>query len=142
MMGRPAVSVVVPTRDRLSLLQATVGSVLDQTLADLEVLVVDDGSSDGSRDWLAEAARRDTRLHWLDRPVLRPGPGGAQVCRNLGLQQACGRALLFLDSDDPLAPTCLQPPWHRLQPDPGLDGVGALARRFRDHPFDLWAANR
>jgi glycosyltransferase involved in cell wall biosynthesis len=141
MMGSPAVSVVVPTRDRLSLLQATVGSVLDQTLADLEVLVVDDGSADGSRDWLAQAALRDPRLHWLDRPVLRPGPGGAQVCRNLGLHQACGRALLFLDSDDLLAPSCLEQRWQLLQADPGLDGVGAVACRFRDRPFDLGADN-
>lgn len=141
MMGSPTVSVVVPTRDRLALLQATVGSVLNQTLDDLEVLVVDDGSTDGSRDWLAEAARRDSRLHWLDRPVLRPGPGGAQVCRNLGLHQACGRALLFLDSDDLLAPTCLEQRWRHLHTDPGLDGVGAVACRFRDQPLDLGADN-
>lgn len=141
MMGSPTVSVVVPTRDRLALLQATVGSVLNQTLDDLEVLVVDDGSTDGSRDWLAEAARRDSRLHWLDRPVLRPGPGGAQVCRNLGLHQACGRALLFLDSDDLLAPTCLEQRWRHLHTDPGLDGVGAVACRFREQPLDLGADN-
>lgn len=141
MMGSPTVSVVVPTRDRLALLQATVGSVLNQTLDDLEVLVVDDGSTDGSRDWLAEAARRDSRLHWLDRPVLRPGPGGAQVCRNLGLHQACGRALLFLDSDDLLAPTCLEQRWRHLHTDPGLDGVAAVACRFREQPLDLGADN-
>ena len=141
MMAPPSVSVVVPTRDRLELLQATVCSVLDQTLVDLELLVVDDGSVDGTRAWLAEASCRDPRLHWLDRPVLRPGAGGSQVCRNLGLQQACGQALLFLDSDDLLAPTCLERRWRHLQADPGLDGVGAVACRFNDRPFDLGRDN-
>jgi glycosyltransferase involved in cell wall biosynthesis len=137
----PLVSVVVPTLDRLPLLQETIRSVLDQTLVNLELLVVDDGSRDGTRPWLAEACRHEPRLHWLDRPVLRPDRGGSQVCRNLGLQQACGQALLFLDSDDLLAPTCLEHRWRRLQADPGLDGVGAVACRFRDRPFDLGSDN-
>lgn len=141
MTAPPLVSVVVPTRDRLPLLQATVASVLEQTLVDLELLVVDDGSIDGTRAWLADTSRRDPRLHWLDRPVLRPDGGGSQVCRNLGLQQASGQAVLFLDSDDLLAPTCLEHRWRHLQADPALDGVGAVACRFRDRPFDLGSDN-
>ncbi len=141
MKAPPQVSVVVPTRDRLSLLQETVRSVLDQTLVDLELLVVDDGSDDGTCAWLAAASRHDPRLHWIDRPVLRPDGGGSQVCRNLGLGQARGQAVLFLDSDDLLAPTCLEHRWRRLSLDPGLDGVGAVACRFRDRPFDLGSDN-
>ena len=85
-------SVVIPTFNRVSLLQRTLASVEAQSFTDFEIIVVDDGSTDGTRDWLAS-----------QRPLLRVleqanrGPGAA---RNLGAREARGDYVAFLDSDD------------------------------------------
>jgi glycosyltransferase involved in cell wall biosynthesis len=92
------VSVVLPTRDRVELLPRSLGSVLDQTGADLECIVVDDGSTDGTLQWLATL--NDPRL-----VVVRTegglGPSGA---RNRGIERARGRLVAFQDSDDEWLP--------------------------------------
>src|SRR5437016_5735478 len=96
--GYPSVSVVLPTRDRLDLLPRALASVLDQSVVDLECIVVDDGSSDGTAAWLADHA--DTRLHVLHTAGGR-GPAGA---RNDGISVARGRYVAFQDSDDEWLP--------------------------------------
>ena len=58
--SRPIISVVIPTHNRVNLLQETVASVMRQTLSGWEAIVVDDGSSDGTARWLTE--REDDRL--------------------------------------------------------------------------------
>jgi GT2 family glycosyltransferase len=88
----PLFSVVVPTYNRLPLLAAALDSVWRQTLADYEVIVVDDGSTDGTREWLAEQATRVRVCRQENK-----GPGAA---RNLGAGAARGRYIVFLDSDD------------------------------------------
>jgi glycosyltransferase involved in cell wall biosynthesis len=85
-------SVVIPTYNRLALLQRALESVWAQSFSDLEVIVVDDGSNDGTQEWLAT---QDARLRAFTQPNL--GPGAA---RNLGVQHANGEYLAFLDSDD------------------------------------------
>lgn len=97
----PATSVVVPARDEPRVVEA-VGSALDQTLGDLEVIVVDDGSTDDTRDRLL--ALDDPRLVLAWR-----GWGGPAAARNLGLALARGEAYVaFLDADDLWAPTLLE----------------------------------
>ncbi len=92
----PAVSVVIPTFNRARYLRGAIASVLDQDHRDLELLVCDDGSSDGSLKFLAELARTDDRLRVIRNRGLR-GPGGA---RNAGIAEARGEWVAFLDSDD------------------------------------------
>ena len=90
----PALTVVIPTHDRPGLLVEAVESALSQTVDDLEVVVVDDGSLDPVR--LAGDARlRVVRLH--------PNRGGA-AARNAGLESARGRWVTYLDDDDLLLP--------------------------------------
>ncbi|MEY2458766.1 MAG: hypothetical protein QOG30_596 [Acidimicrobiaceae bacterium] len=90
----PLVSVVIPTRDRRELLQRSVESVLAQTVRDFECIVVDDGSTDGTHEWLAS----------LDDPrvtaITLPEGGGAPHARNRGIHAARARFVAFLDSDD------------------------------------------
>jgi len=88
----PLFSVIIPVYNRLALLPATLGSVFDQTFRDFEVIVVDDGSTDGSPEWIA-AQPLPIRLIRQE----NKGPGPA---RNLALSHASGEYVAFLDSDD------------------------------------------
>jgi glycosyltransferase involved in cell wall biosynthesis len=98
---KPLVSVVIPTRNRAHLLQRTLESVLKQSTQDLEVIVVDDGSTDNTRAVVAAA-----NPHIL---VLRhPEPAGVSVARNRGIAAARGTWIAFCDDDDLWAPNKLQ----------------------------------
>ena len=91
----PLVSVVVPFFNVEAYLAECLDSLLAQTLEDVEVLLVDDGSPDGSRAIAEEYAARDDRF----RVVTRPN-GGLGAARNTGVREAQGRYLTFVDSDD------------------------------------------
>lgn len=92
----PEISVVIPTYNRLDLLKQAVSSCLDANGdADLEVVVVDDGSTDGTREWLLQL--RDPRVrHFLQ------DHQGAPAARNLGVQEALSPLIKLLDDDDVL----------------------------------------
>ena len=135
------VSVVVPTRNRLSLLSETVKSVQDQTHAHFELLIVDDGSGDGTEQWVISQQQQDPRIRLIERATHRATAHGAQVCRNLGLQMAHGEAVLFLDSDDLLAPDCLCRRLALLDAEPSIDAVVGQAFHFLNNPGDLGADN-
>ncbi|MFF0386215.1 glycosyltransferase family 2 protein [Streptomyces sp. NPDC004286] len=92
----PLVSVVMPVYNSADTLGAAVRSVLTQTHTDLELLVTDDKSSDGSLDLLMEFARQDERVL----PRSAPEQGGAGRARNLAIERARGDYVAFLDSDD------------------------------------------
>lgn len=99
--GSPCVSIIIPAYNRRELLQEAVASCLAQTYPNLEVVVVDDGSTDGTRELVAE------RLHgeWAGKVVYHQKPnGGASSAKNLGMRVARGDYLQFLDSDDVLRP--------------------------------------
>jgi glycosyltransferase involved in cell wall biosynthesis len=94
----PEVSIVIPTRDRLRLVVRAVASTLAQTIPDVEVLVVDDGSTEPVR------LEGDGRVRVL-RQAQRRGPCAA---RNLAMAAARGRWVTFLDDDDELEPDMLE----------------------------------
>jgi glycosyltransferase involved in cell wall biosynthesis len=96
----PRVSVIVPTYNRIALLPAAIRSVQDQTLADWELIIVDDGSTDGTPAALEPLIRRDPRLRLL----ANQGASGPAGARNTGIRAARGAILGFLDSDDYWAP--------------------------------------
>ena len=89
----PRVSVVVPCYNRAELLDAALRSAAAQTFRDFEMIVVDDGSTDGTPLVLAEWERRGVR-------VLRQANRGPSAARNNGVRAARGELLAFLDSDD------------------------------------------
>ena len=105
-MGDPQISVIVPTRDRESLVQRAIRSVLVQTFEDFELIVVDDGSTDATQT--AVTAFDDSRIRYLHQP-----PSGAAPARNRGAAAARGEYLVFLDSDDEAKPRWLTPGAHR-----------------------------
>ena len=95
----PLFSIVVPTYNRRELLERTLRSVWAQDCADYELIVVDDGSTDGSREFLAAQGGRLVYIAQEHR-----GPG---VARNAAIARARGEYLAFLDSDDLLMPWAL-----------------------------------
>ena len=95
----PRISVVVPIYDVERHLDACLRSVAAQTYGDLEVVMVDDGSPDGSAAIAAGYEERDRRFRLVSRPN-----GGLSRARNTGIDHASGEFLVFLDSDDVLPP--------------------------------------
>lgn len=100
----PLVSVVLATRNRRALLQRSLDSVLGQTFQDLELIVVNDGSSDGTADLLARYAQGDARLRVLENPRSL----GSNPSRNRGIRAARGFYLAGLDDDDYFLPQRLE----------------------------------
>jgi glycosyltransferase involved in cell wall biosynthesis len=96
MPSSPVVSVILPTHNRLRLLAEAIESVRAQTFADWEIVVVDDGSTDGTAEYLSDLAVTEPRV----RVVRLPRTGRIPRLRNIAAGEARGRYLAFLDSDD------------------------------------------
>ena len=95
----PKVSVIVPVYNAEKYLSECVDSILAQTLRDIEVLLVDDGSTDGSPALCDHYAKKDSRVHVIHKPN-----GRAASARNAGLKIAQGEYIAFVDSDDWIEP--------------------------------------
>jgi glycosyltransferase involved in cell wall biosynthesis len=93
----PRVSVVIPAYNAARYIRETLDSVLAQTYRSLEIIVVDDGSTDQTRDLVLAYGDR-VRYVW------QPNSGGCSSPRNYGLRLASGEIVAFLDSDDLIAP--------------------------------------
>jgi glycosyltransferase involved in cell wall biosynthesis len=100
MIQRPTFSVIVPTYNRLDFLKQALSSIWAQTFRDYEVVVVDDGSNDGTQQYLQELGNKV----WAIRQA-NSGPGAA---RNIGVREARGDYVAFLDSDDLWFPWTLE----------------------------------
>ena len=92
--GRPTVSVVIPAYNRADSIAEAVTSVIDQTFKDLEIIVVDDGSTDGTR--AAVERLTDNRIRYVRHDQNK----GANAARNSGIRLAQGQYVAFQDSDD------------------------------------------
>lgn len=101
--GGPRVSVVVPVYNVSRYLPQCLESVIAQTYHNIEVLVVDDGSTDGSGSICDRYARRDARVR-----VIHTDNRGISAARNLGLENLCGAFILFIDSDDWIEPNTVE----------------------------------
>ena len=119
-MKGPAVSVLLPVRDARATLAECLASLAAQTLADHEVIAVDDGSTDGSADVLDEAARSDGRLRVLAAPAR-----GLVAALNHGLEHVRAPLVARMDADDVARPLRLQRQVHLLDGDPLLTAVGS-----------------
>jgi glycosyltransferase involved in cell wall biosynthesis len=100
------VSIIIPTFNRGNLIAETLNSVLEQAYANLEVLVVDDGSSDNTKEIVEGFRKTNSRVYYFERPTHLPK--GANACRNYGLTKSKGKYVKWLDSDDLLLKDCLE----------------------------------
>lgn len=99
----PLVSVVVPTYNRRDFIGETLASVMAQTYANFELIVIDDGSTDGTREFVLDAFGHDPRLRYISQPNSERA-----VARNRGIRESRGEFVAFLDSDDLWLPSKLE----------------------------------
>ena len=116
----PRLSVLLPVRDGADTLPECLASLAAQTLADHEVVAVDDGSRDTTAQTLASWARRDRRLR-----VLRTTPRGLVAALNLSLTEAQAPLVARMDADDIAHPERLERQARRLETDGGVDVLGS-----------------
>ena len=96
-------SIIVPVYNAEKYLTDSVRAMRDQTDANIEIILVDDGSTDGSPDLCARLAQEDSRIR-----VLRQSNSGPGIARNAGIDAARGDYIFFADADDKMAPTLIE----------------------------------
>jgi len=121
---RPDISVIVPFYNVEQYIEACLRSIQGQAVSNIEVLLVDDGSRDGSRAIAEEFIRHDHRFRLVTRPN-----GGLGAARNTGIPEARGRYLTFVDSDDELTPNSLRDLFQSAETT-GSDIVMGSVQRF------------
>ena len=118
------VSVIIPTYNRKNLLKRALHSVSNQTFVPKEIIVVDDGSSDGTKDWVLERFP-DVRYIYQDN-------SGVSSARNSGIKEAIGSWIAFLDSDDE---------WmsNKLEQQKGI--INSSQEAWLCHTNEIWIRN-
>lgn len=91
----PAISVIIPVFNREKYIETCIASITAQTLKNIEIICIDDGSTDGSAAILEEYAAKDNRIK-----VIIQANGGLSAARNTGLEHATGEWIMGVDSDD------------------------------------------
>ena len=104
------ITVIIPIYNIMDCLPKCVESVCRQTYQNLEILLVDDGSTDGTRQLCDELALKDSRIR-----VFHKANGGSSSARNLGLSQAKGDFVGFVDSDDWIEPQMYEKLWNLMK---------------------------
>ncbi len=138
-MTKNRVSVVIPTRDNLDVLPKALQSVRSQNICEIEIIIADDGSTDGTGAWLAEQKKTEPRLR-----VIKTGGKGPANARNQAISIAKAPLVAFLDSDDWWSPGKLkwQVAYHEKHPDVGFSFTDYLAIDTSDKTygtcFEYW----
>ena len=127
------ISVIIPLYNRATLIGETIASLQQQTYHRWEAIVVDDESTDGSYEKVEGIAQQDERIKLTRR---HRDPKGAPTCRNIGAELATGDYLIFLDSDDLLAPHCLEGRASAVRAHPDYDFLVFPMLMFKQHPYD------
>ncbi|WP_375586217.1 glycosyltransferase family 2 protein [Cyclobacterium xiamenense] len=134
------VSLIVPTYNRRELLRETIESIVNQSYTNWELIVVDDGSSDGTDTLVGNYCEQDKRIGYFQRPSgMAKGPNS---CRNFGFLRSAGELVKWVDSDDLLAKDALQNQVEVFKTNPTIKlclGYGSI---FFDNPSStdgLWS---
>jgi len=133
-MTKPLVSIIIPAYNRATIMHETLNSVVCQTYVNWECIVVDDGSTDETTAVIKGYCEKDNRFKFFVRPVHKlKGPSS---CRNYGIEKAHGEYLIFLDTDDLLAPFCLEERVKAFEINKECDFLVFQMERFLDKPKD------
>lgn len=99
------ISIIVPFYNRKDFFKEALKSIINQNYGEWECIMVDDGSTDGSDIIARGYEKKDNRFKYIKRTIQ---PKGANCCRNIGIDNANGDYVMFLDSDDLLTPDCIE----------------------------------
>lgn len=130
-MKLPIISVIVPVYNVAALLPRCIDSLLNQKFTDYEVLLVDDGSTDGSGEICDKYGRQDTRIK-----VIHKQNEGVSKTRNRGMDEACGEWITFVDADDYVASGYLSDLYSCV--DPGIELVIHSLKHMRESGESLY----
>lgn len=119
----PKVSVVMPVYNRESYVKQSAESILNQTLRDIELIIVNDASTDNTLNVIETIARDDRRV----RVISMVSNVGIAMARNAGISAACSNIIAMLDSDDLAAPNRLQLQLREFELNPKLTLIGSFA---------------
>lgn len=122
-VNAPAISIIIPVYNTQDYIERCIRSILCQSFTDLEVIAVDDGSTDASWDVLTRLAASDSRLH-----IYHKENGGVSAARNMAMEYAHGAWYMFVDSDDELLPNALKSMWSAVKSTPCDMVVGNYKR--------------
>ena len=124
----PKVSVIVPVYNAERYLSHCIDSILAQTFTDFELLLIDDGSKDNSGKICDEYAAKDSRVR-----VLYKDNGGVSTARNLGLENASGDWVIFIDSDDWISESMIHDMYEKAESEKADLVYCDLKILFNDH---------
>lgn len=109
-MATPAISIVIPVYNAEKYLKECLDSVINQTMKNIEIICIDDGSVDGSLNILKKYAKQDLRIRIYDQKN-----SGVSAARNVGIQAAQGECIIFIDSDDYVDLSMMEILWKNYQ---------------------------
>ena len=124
------VSIIIPAYNRGDLIGETIESIISQTYANWECIIIDDGSSDNTMDVLAKFVKKDHRIRFDKRP--NSYKSGANGARNYGYELATGEYICWFDSDDLMHESYLERQLSTFQEHPGIQMVACFAKVFED----------
>ena len=101
----PLISIITPNYNKAAYISETIESVISQTYPHWEHIIIDDGSTDDSIEIIDKYLQKNNRIKLIERTGTKKG---GSVCRNIGLKASKGKYIIFLDSDDLLAPKALE----------------------------------
>lgn len=125
-MATPTITVLLPVYNALPYLKEAIPSILTQTCSDFELLIIDDGSTDGSKEVIQSFASQDGRI----RTLFHPKNMGLITTLNQGLEEARGKYIARMDGDDVALPTRLATQLAFLESHPDVAACGTFAQIY------------
>ncbi len=136
------VSLIIPNHNKEQFLPECLDSLINQTYISWEATIIDDGSTDTSKEIIDSYSKKDARINFIfnEKQI-----NGGSVCRNIGIKKASGKFIIFLDSDDILVETTLEHRVWFMEENPMLDfgvfNMGTFYKKIGDSD-SIWKPHK